>query len=126
MFDRLWSGLRTRIWDNVAKPIGECIKGSASDSHVASAYGQHDAYWLAFYDYMREVQGLKVQTERLCGLLDVAQSIGWFTPHANLCWVSERPNILRVNRFGRLDAQDGPALAYPDGFSIHVRSDGAF
>lgn len=123
VFDRLWSELRVRIWDNVAKPIGERIKATASDSHVASAYGQHDAYWLAYYDYMREARGLGGQTERLRGLLDVAKSVGWFTPHANLCWVSERPNLLRIDKFGRLDAQNGPALSYPDGFSIYARND---
>jgi hypothetical protein len=41
-------------------------------------------------------------------------------PHKNICWISERHNILNRNGAGRLHKDGGPALAYPDGWSIYA------
>jgi uncharacterized protein DUF6745 len=83
-----------------------------------SVYGQHDANWLGFYDYFACICGLTEQTQKLCGLWEVAQSANWWLPHQKLCWVSERHNILNRNDRRRLHCTNGPALAYPDGWSI--------
>jgi hypothetical protein len=96
--------------------VGDSAWASVGDS----VYGQHDAWWLAFYDYFREACGLSTQTDPLQGLTDLGQSAGWFLPHANICWVSERHNILRLSEHGVLHCPDGPAVAYPDGFEIYA------
>ena len=96
---RVWSNVETGVWN--------------------SGYGQHDAHWLGFYDYFREVCGLEKETEKLAGLWKIAKSAGWFFPHENICWVSERHNILHRNEAGQLHCENGPALAYPDGFEIY-------
>lgn len=121
----LWEVLQKPIWDNIATRIGECLKACAHDSAQASGYGQHDAYWLSFYAYFREVEGLSQETEQITGLLDLAKSAGWYTPHAKVCWICERPNTLSLNQNGKLHSNDGqPALAYPDGWSVYA-NDGA-
>lgn len=119
-FDNLWGSLHKSIWEKIAVPIGECIKACCNDSPLASVYGQHDAYWLAFYDYLREAKGLKRETERMQGLLGAAQAAGWFIPHARICWVCERPTILCLDESGSLHAEDGPALAYSDGWRVYA------
>jgi len=48
----------------------------------------------------------------------LAKNAGWFLPHEKICWVSERHSILRRDEQGRLHSEDGPALGYPDTFSI--------
>jgi len=53
-------------------------------------------------------------------LTDLAHSAGWFLPHANICWVSERHNILARDERGRLHSVTGPAVAYPDGWAIYA------
>jgi hypothetical protein len=120
----LWEVLQKPIWENIATPIGECVKACAGGSPQASGYGQHDAYWLSFYAYFREVEGLAEETEQLIGLLELAKSAGWFTPHAKVCWISERPSKLSLNDKGKLHCNDGPAVAYPDGWGIYA-TDGA-
>ena len=85
-----------------------------------SVYGQHDAARLSFYAYFREVCGLVEQTEPLVGLFELAKSAGWALPHRNICWVSERHDAVRLNAEGRLHCDDGPALHYPDGWSIYA------
>ena len=85
-----------------------------------SVYGQHEAGWLSFYSYFREVCGLTTQTDSLRGLTSQAQAAGWFLPHAKICWVSERHNILRQDERGRLHDLSEPACAYPDGWAIYA------
>ena len=97
------------------------VDESAAERLVGQfGYGQHDAPLLALYGYFREVCDLTVQTERIMGLMELAQSAGWWLPYEHICWVSERPNALCLDVQDRLHNEDGPALAYPDGFSIYA------
>ena len=50
----------------------------------------------------------------------LSKSAGWAIPHANICWVSERHNILERDERGRLHCVTGPACAYPDGWGIYA------
>ena len=85
-----------------------------------SGYGQHDAGWLSFYEYFKEVCGLDEQTQKLCGLFGIAKNSGWFLPHEKICWISERHNILHRDERGRLHNLNGIALSYPDGWGIYA------
>jgi hypothetical protein len=96
------------VWDSVGDSVG------------ASGYGQHDAAWIAFYNFFREVCGLVEQTEKLEGLSLICRNAGWFLPHQNICWISERHNICNRDDRGRLHCENGPALAYPDGWTIYA------
>lgn len=95
---------------NVAKPrpLSECI------------YGQHDAGWLSFYAFMREVVGLREQTEKVTGLIALARCAGWAMPYENACHVSERHSVLKRDNSGRLHCLTGPAVAYPDGWGVYA------
>jgi hypothetical protein len=88
------------------------------DSVWASGYGQHDANWIGFYDYFREVCGLTEQTAKLDGLTEICHSAGWFLPHTKLCWISERHSAMARNERGQLHREDGPALEYQDGWQL--------
>ena len=114
--ENLLKDLGASVWDSVGASVG----ASVGDSVGASAYGQHDASWLGFYEFFRIVCGLTDQTEKLTGLIEQAKSAGWFLPHANICWVSERHNILARDERGSLHSVSGPACAYPDGWSIYA------
>ncbi|MDN5004115.1 DUF6745 domain-containing protein [Bradyrhizobium sp. GCM10027634] len=80
--------------------------------------GPHDLSWLGAYDYLREVFGLHAETEPLRGLMRLATSVGWLLPHEHSCWLTERPNLLSGDARDRLHHASGPALRYPDGWSI--------
>lgn len=41
-------------------------------------------------------------------------------PHRDVCLVSERPVELRRDEQGRFHSLDGPAIRYPDGFSLYA------
>jgi hypothetical protein len=82
------------------------------------AIGPSELASLAVYKYLRDAVGCKNETRRLRGLWKLAASAGWLAPYEHVCWVSDRPDILRVDAKGRLHSSDGPALRYRDGWSV--------
>jgi hypothetical protein len=82
------------------------------------AAGQHDLAVLGGYEYLRNVLGLREETAPLIGLWQVAMSAGWLQPHENVCWLVERPRILRGDAQDRLHSTSGPALQFADGWSV--------
>ena len=80
--------------------------------------GPHDLSWVSVYEFLRGVLGLKAETEPLLGLWLVAANVGWLRPHTQICWLSERPELMRVDVNNRLHRADGPALRFRDGFSV--------
>jgi hypothetical protein len=80
--------------------------------------GQNELSWLSNYDYIRDVLGLRTETAPLLGLWQMAASLGWVQPHQHTCWLAERPNLLHGDATGRLHSAGGPALRYPDGWSV--------
>jgi hypothetical protein len=108
--------VQVSVSDNVWHSVWDSVVGSVWD-HVS---GSHDAAWLCIYRYFRDVAGLAAQTSKLSGLWELAQSAGWALPLRNICWVSERHNVLKRDDRGRLHSLKGPACAYPDGWTIYA------
>jgi len=106
------------VWDSVRASVGASVWDSVGASVWDSGYGQHDANWIGFYDYFREALGLTEQTQNLDGLMAICKNAGWFLPHEKLCWISERHTTLARNERGQLHCDNGPALAYPDGWQL--------
>ena len=72
------------------------------------------------HEYLRDLVDWKDQTEPLLGLWAIAKSAGWIVPHEHVCWISERPDTLCTDARGRLHCATGPALRYPDGWSVYA------
>jgi hypothetical protein len=83
-----------------------------------SAAGQHELSWLGSYEYFRNELGLRAETAPLLGLFQLAASAGWVRPHERTCWLAELPNLLCGDPRDRLHNASGPALRYPDGWSV--------
>lgn len=81
-------------------------------------YGQQDASWLGFYAFFRHKLGLKSETEKLSALIKSADVLHWWLPFDEVCLVSERPLIQKIEN-GVLHSDTGPAVRYGDGFSIY-------
>jgi hypothetical protein len=104
------------VGDSVGDSVGVSVRDSVGDS----GYGSHDANWLGFYDFFRQELGLINQTEKLQGLTELAKNGGWFLPHAEICWVSERHSVLQRDTRGRLHSLTDAAVSYPDGWKIYA------
>jgi hypothetical protein len=84
------------------------------------AVGPHDLVSLGVYEYLHDALDWREPTRALRGLWKIARSAGWIVPHEHVCWVSERPNVLRRDARGRVHCADGPAVAYRDGWSAYA------
>ena len=84
------------------------------------AVGPHDMASLGVYEYLHDVLAWQEPAQPLRGLWKIAKSAGWIVPHEHVCWVSERPSLIRTDARGRLHCTDGPALRYPDGWCAHA------
>ncbi len=114
VWDSVEDSVRASVWDSVGASVGDSVGDSVWDS----VWGQHEAYWLAFYAYFREVCGIEEETKQLDGLLALSKSAGWALPYRDICFVSERHTTLLRDERGRLHAEDGPAVRYPDGWAV--------
>jgi hypothetical protein len=84
------------------------------------AVGPHDLAALGVYEYLHDVLAWREPTEALRGLWAIARSAGWMVPHEHVCWICERPITLRTDSRGRLHCATGPALRYPDDWSVYA------
>lgn len=93
--------------DELKNYSGDCI------------YGQHDANWLAFYEFFRLECGLVEETDIIVPSIELAYHTNWCLPFDKICFVSEKPITCRMKN-GRLHSDEGPAIEYADGFSVYA------
>ena len=108
------------VWDSVGASVRASVWDSVWDSVRDSVYGQYDASWLAFYRFFRDECGMTGETEKLRGLWELCQSCGWILPFENVCFASERHDVCKLDGRGVIHCEDGPAIHYRDGFSVHA------
>ena len=73
---------------------------------------------MASYEYMGDVLGMKNEVIPMRGMMEIAQSAGWWMPCEDVCFISERPCELHLNEKGQLHRDKGMAIIWPDGWGI--------
>lgn len=105
----MWDPLRRTVRESVAG----LIRAQTGDQLGLHWRGQHDADWVA---YLPEESPW----------VTIARSCGWWWPRDRLCVITERPSMQRTelipeeNGGRRLHAAAGPAVEYPDGWTVHA------
>jgi len=91
-----------------------------TDSEILSEmfYGNHDANWLGFYQYFRDVLNIE-ECHKLDGLIDLASHCGWLSAYEDVVVFQDRPEYIKFDEVERLHCEDGPAIRYRDGYSIY-------
>ena len=100
-----------------------------------ACYGQHEAYFLSFYNFFEEAYdpatftgpqedvptwlNIKENCQKLSGLSEIAKSAGWFFPFSKAVVFCERPNFMTRDDQGRLHNTTGPALTFPNGEALY-------
>ena len=127
--------LKSEQWKQFVRNLSDQIPGSSGDSLWDSLWaslwdslgsewwGQHEAYWIAFYLFCRDIVGVNFDAKRSRQLdmwRDIAESCCWWWCFENYVVVSERPTVCRMTeQEGRLHCEDGPALAFADGYALY-------
>jgi len=82
-------------------------------------FGCHEAGWLSYYDFFKEVCGLEV-CEKLDGLFALAKTCGWANVYEDVAVLQDRPSSIRFDDRGTLHCENGPAIGFRDGFGIYA------
>jgi hypothetical protein len=85
-------------------------------------WGQMDMPWICFYTFVdRFVRSIHSDADRkLLRLWErLAQSCGWVYTFKNMCFICDRPTIIKKDDRTRLHCEDGPAVAFMDGYSVY-------
>ena len=81
-------------------------------------FGQHDAAWLSFYDYMQRELSIDLD-KRVNNLFALAETSNWIVAVNNIAFVSRKPVYVHtLDDQGRAHREDGPYIQYPDGFCV--------
>lgn len=97
--------------EDVKTALNECI------NHLN--YGNHDANWLSFYDYFKQVCNVD-GPEKLEGLIDLAQCCGWWAPYTDVVIIQDRPSELHFDDQQRLHNETGPTVVYTTGLEVYT------
>ena len=105
--DSLWASL----WDSLRDGLGNAW------------WGQHEAYWVAFFLFCRDILGVKYDNKRSRQLdmwRDLAQSCCWWWCYENYVVISERPTVVAMDERERIHSASGPAIVFADGWQVHA------
>jgi len=123
--DQLHGQLRGQLHGQLSDQLGGQLHGQLGDLRLEYNYtymwGQHDAYWIAFYKFCEEI-GVKYKKEdsKMLGLWDdLSQSCGWWIPYDGICFISERHEICKFED-SMLHCEDGPCVKFRDGWSVYA------
>jgi hypothetical protein len=116
-----WAQLRISL----AQLLGAGVLGKAYLGFAEGSYGLDEFSALAVFEYFRDCCGLADELQLLAGLCLIAENAGWMLPHKEICWLSDRPLVLKHDGRGRLHNPIGPSLNYcalhnPDGWSYYA------
>ncbi len=80
-------------------------------------YGAHDASWLSFYDYFKDVVNLTV-CNKLSGLIDFAKYSGWALLFDDLIVLTRKPVEIKFDEDKLTHCEDGLAIRYADNTGV--------
>ncbi len=110
---QVYAQVRAQVGAQVYAQVGAQVGAQIG----RSAWGQHDAGWLSFYDFFCHATGLQC-AERMGGLTGVAASSGWWWPFAGAVILTDRPQHLARDAEGRLHCETRAAIEYRDGWGV--------
>jgi len=80
-------------------------------------YGNHDAGWLSFYDFMINEVGV-TGCENIEGLIGIAKNCGWWSAYDDIVVFQHRPKEIHLDDNGEIHNEEGPAILYRDGYAV--------
>ena len=120
VWSQVWSQVESQVESQVASQVASLNFKEASEGFSNYRGAQFWASWGAYISFFKDVMGW--ENEMLFAFKDdeeLMMSCGWGWWHENVLVISDRPRVLRRDAEGRLHGENGPSIAYPDGWSLH-------
>ena len=118
VWDQVGAHVGAQVGAQVRNQVKEKIRHQLWDQVWAQIFGPHDANFLSYYDFFQSELNL-INCEKIDGLIELANHCGWWAPYENVCILQDRPSIIKFDDKNRAHCEDGPAIAYPDGFGVY-------
>lgn len=83
------------------------------------SFGCHDANWLGFFEYFKDVVGID-ECKKAEGLIELAHHCGWVSFYEDTVVFQDRPCVIKMDENNRTHCETGPAIAYSDGLAVYV------
>lgn len=120
-----WQMLRSlrpdQVWDQVGAQVRDQVSQAAKDginNDGASNIGW--AGYAAWGSFFRDVCGWRGDALSKFEISEsLVKSCGWTWWHENVLAISDRPKTIKRDNEGRLHCENGPSIAYRDGWSLH-------
>lgn len=97
--------------------IQKRIGGEKSQILSSQMYGNHDANWLAYYEFFWKDVGIE-ECHLIEGLVGLAENCGWWNGYTDFAVFQDRPVEIHRNENHALHRTDGPACWYNDGLQV--------
>ena len=119
---------KQKIWVNSplagAKLASKIIEASGKKVNIDDCirHGIGDGSYLgdlAYYKFFAIECNLE-SSKTVIPMAELCKYVNWWYPFDEVCILSERPNVISVNEKGELHNENGPALQYPDGYSVYA------
>ena len=118
--DQLRGQLRAQLWDQLGDQLGDQLRDQARALIWKQVWGAWESYWLAYYDLGLAFSGDTPLRPRLNAMTAAAHTCGAWLPMRGAVIVGDRPDNIRRDNTGRLHSNNGPALTYADGYTLHA------
>ena len=130
--DSLGGSLGGSLGDSLRDSLWDSLRGVLDNLWSLSWWGQHEAFWIAYYLFPEQQHLVTYdpkRSEQLGLWADISRSTGWWFPYENVVVCTERPVEVHQETvrsswpYGvtsrRLHREDGPSLLYADGWAVH-------
>ena len=112
---------KKQVWSQVADQVRSQVRSQVGEALWQYRGAQLWAGWYAYISFFRDVCGwTSPSLAAYAHDEQLALSCGWTWWHEDVCAISDRPRTLLRDAQHRLHCETGPALAYPDGWSIYA------
>ena len=126
----LEAGVRDPVHRTAHESVAAAVRSAIPDRRGLVWYGQHEAGWVAHYDVHRRLDPNRFPASDVARLelwATLARSCGWWWPRDGRCVIAERPTTVHTepvagSAYGeaRLHSAHGPAVVFPDGWTVHA------
>lgn len=83
-------------------------------------YGNHDASWLAFYEFFTKCDSVKIDSiDLIVPHINIARECNWWWAYDKMCVFSEKPIELFRDLEGRLHHDEKMSVKYADGWGLY-------
>jgi hypothetical protein len=119
--DQVWAQVRAQVgdqvWAQVRDQVGQAAKAGINNDGASNIGWAGYAAWCS---YFRDVCGWRGDTLSKFEIFEsLVKSCGWTWWHENVLAISDRPKTIKRDNEGRLHCENGPSIAYRDGWSLH-------